>query len=321
MGGPHDGSSLVERAMDNMLAMRTNTMICQSTGNYYSAQTHSSGRVKPWGSEAFSFFADEKDTTPNEAEIWYSGRDNFTLILEHEQIAPAKVKLGEKQDVFYNGALAGRAYNRKADPNNDRNHINIFLYNNAPKGKWTIRLIGKQVADGRYNAWIERDSGCKACQSRFLPPHSSPHYTTGTICNGYHTLVTGAIDASGPQWKLPPFSSEGPTTDGRCKPDLLAPGTGIAAARSAPKWATRSTQSLTKMSGTSMASPHVTGAVAAVLEILPPGTPFSVIRNCILSSTSEVQADPAFAGRIGNGLLNVEKAVEMAGRYSLKFEV
>jgi hypothetical protein len=66
------------------------------------------------------------------------------------------------------------------------------------------------------------------------------------------------------------FSSFGPTRDGRQKPDLLAPGTDIVAARSQPPIEDGSIgmrePSLTTKSGTSMAAPHVTGTAAVLYE-------------------------------------------------------
>jgi serine protease AprX len=56
-------------------------------------------------------------------------------------------------------------------------------------------------------------------------------------------------------------SSRGPTIDNISKPDLLAPGTNITSLR--PGWGYRS------LSGTSMATPVVTGAVAQILQKWP----------------------------------------------------
>ncbi len=71
---------------------------------------------------------------------------------------------------------------------------------------------------------------------------------------------------------LAPFSSRGPTRDGRRKPDLVAPGVLIVAAASGD-WTECLDERYRAMSGTSMAAPHVTGAVALLLQALGPASP------------------------------------------------
>jgi subtilisin family serine protease len=68
------------------------------------------------------------------------------------------------------------------------------------------------------------------------------------------------------------FSSKGPTGDGRYKPDLLAPGEKIIScaakdSRLVVKEAAVPACNYFEQSGTSMAAPHVSGAIAAFLSI------------------------------------------------------
>ena len=53
---------------------------------------------------------------------------------------------------------------------------------------------------------------------------------------------------------------------GRYKPDLVAPGYRILAARSTPAGSETPLHQMRRNSGTSMAAPHVTGAGAAMME-------------------------------------------------------
>lgn len=78
-------------------------------------------------------------------------------------------------------------------------------------------------------------------------------------------------------FSLAPFSSRGPTSDNRIKPDVAAPGVSI----TAPK--TGTTNSYITYSGTSMATPFVAGVAALMLDANPSLTPID-IKNKIIQT-------------------------------------
>ncbi|RLC36400.1 hypothetical protein DRH29_04625, partial [candidate division Kazan bacterium] len=84
------------------------------------------------------------------------------------------------------------------------------------------------------------------------------------------------------------FSSRGPSiADYTVKPDVAAPGVNIIAARSQyaaydPQW---DLQYYTSMSGTSMATPHVSGAVAIIKSAHPDWTP-AMIKSALMSTAT-----------------------------------
>ncbi len=78
---------------------------------------------------------------------------------------------------------------------------------------------------------------------------------------------------------LPFFSSRGPTLDGRVKPDVTAPGVTITAAQAG-------TNGYVTFSGTSMATPFVSGTVALGLQGHPTWTPDEV-RSAIEGTTQD----------------------------------
>lgn len=93
------------------------------------------------------------------------------------------------------------------------------------------------------------------------------------------------------------FSSRGPTIDRLAKPDLLAPGAKITSLKPETGYTTHS--------GTSMATPMVTGAVALLLEKNPKLTPKQI--KHILISTAEDRGYSKFIQ--GAGYLNIAEAL------------
>ena len=119
------------------------------------------------------------------------------------------------------------------------------------------------------------------------------------------------------------FSSRGPTwIDFAAKPDLVAPGVGIESLADPHSTlyneladyrlaGTRDTpfEPYLSLSGTSMAAPVVTGAVALMLEANPELTPNAV--KAILEFTAEHRANESALAQ-GAGLINVHGAIRLA---------
>ena len=99
------------------------------------------------------------------------------------------------------------------------------------------------------------------------------------------------------------FSSRGPTNDGRVKPDLVAPGTFVASARSSlassSGWAPINS-SYVYMGGTSMATPLVAGAAALVREYYVSGE--GIVPSAALIKATLIQgATDIDPGQYGTG--------------------
>ena len=307
-GGSHQGKSLVEQGMDNFLREQAGRSIIQSTGNYYAAKAHSSGKINQNEFHSLIWRVSDYDQTPNELEVWYPGEDVFEVMLkspDSETIISAW--LGETKDLYLRGEIIGRLYHREREPNTGDNHVDIFLYKNAPTGNWKLTLAGEDIQNGSYHAWIERDSACYGCQSTFRDEDVDPNYTTGTICNGHETIAVGAYNPHVSHFELAPFSSAGPTADGRQKPNLVAPGLAIQAAKSAGRDDLRSSGELTIKSGTSMAAPHVTGTVALILSASDELLTIEKIREQLLGGVSSFSL--AESNRIGEGILNIPNTI------------
>ncbi|MCP4470116.1 MAG: S8 family peptidase [Gammaproteobacteria bacterium] len=310
-GGPHDGSTLVELAFDHLLRERPGRFIVQSTGNYRNKCIHSSSCLKSGEEYALGFHVDPADKTPNELEVWYSGNDNFSVSLESPTgDASPWTNLGERIEIIEDGDTIGTLYNRASDPNNEDNHIDLFLYPTAPPGHWKLSIRAIEVTDGCFHAWLERDDSCPRCQTRFGDADCDGSYSTGTLANSNVPLVVGAYDVHDPAMSPAPFSSVGPTRDGRKKPDLVAPGVGVLSAQSAPVGSTSNSGLYIRKSGTSMAAPHVTGAVALCMEGASTPLTSHEIRRLVLDTAQRSATGAHYSTQLGHGYLDVRKLID-----------
>ncbi len=305
-GGPHDGSTLAEQAFDTLLS-KPGRAIVISAGNSWERRSHASGRVAPTSPRTLTWqigrrnqFGQLVDPTGNELEVWYPGTSAMDVTLvspDGQRIGPTK--LGQRTEIRVGGAVHGLVIHRRSDPNNGDNQIDLLLSPSLPKGDWQVVL----AADGEdvdFHAWIERDD---RGQSRFAPQDDDPTHTIGSISCGLHTLTVGSYDARSPQKDLSSFTSEGPTRDGKQKPEISAPGHAILAA-----WSLTHNR-VTSMSGTSMAAPHVTGLVALLMQAAGETLTATQIREAVMSA-SRAMAHGEWHPRYGAGRIDCEASIK-----------
>jgi len=89
----------------------------------------------------------------------------------------------------------------------------------------------------------------------------------GDPANLEDCIAVGSVHADKPHlYGISAFSSRGPTSDGRCKPDVVAPGESITSVNARAQLKTGNRLYRIE-SGTSMAAPHVSGLLAAFLSV------------------------------------------------------
>jgi subtilisin family serine protease len=344
-GGAHDGSSATARWLENLLAA-PGVAISVAGGN--SGQIESIGpgdlgwlfgRVHAMGTIASRGLQQELDwvvagdgvvdASENELEIWYGAQDRFIVKVQAPGTSDwITVRPGE---FIENRALPNRTflsiYNELYHPTNGANYIALYLspdlkavpVTGVAAGTWRVRLIGDEIRDGAFHAWIERDDPMPF-DPDFADVFYYPSYFSTRSAVGSHTINTLACSNSviavanldAVRESVARSSSPGPTRDGRLKPDIGAPGTDIVAANGfgdakAP-WIA--------MTGTSMASPYIAGVVAWMLAMNPKLT--SAQCQAILQRTSQplVGASYAWSQQCGFGQVNAAAAIDEALRFN-----
>lgn len=110
----------------------------------------------------------------------------------------------------------------------------------------------------------------------FVNGNTGPACATVTApADSTSAITVGATDYDD---QLAAFSARGPGTSGEVKPDLIAPGVDIVSAGAS------SDDDLTLYSGTSVAAPHASGAIALLLHAAP-GLTLAQVKRLLLNST------------------------------------
>lgn len=130
--------------------------------------------------------------------------------------------------------------------------------------------------------------------------------TVGSPACAHKVITIGATDK---QDGIASYSSRGPTSDGRVKPDVCFPGSSITAARAKnTSMGTPLNDFYTTASGTSMATPHATGTCALILQKAPALTP-AEIKALLMGNTKNLGLDENTQGKGRVLVLNVIHAV------------
>ncbi len=254
--GAHDGSSLLERYLDEAATV-WKSVICVGVGNEGNAAGHIEGRILHDQEQVVELAVQEMETKLN-LQIWKAYFDEMDISF----VTPSGVRVGPISEVlgtqrFQVGNTEILLYYGEPSPYSIDQEIFIeFLPRDTyiNNGIWKIILTPRQIVTGQYAMWLPSQNVLLR-GTGFLQPNA---YRTITIpSTSYRTIGVGAYDAR--TFAYADFSGRGPAGPGsRIKPDLAAPGVDI--------MTTAAGGGEIQVSGTSFATPFVTGSAALLME-------------------------------------------------------
>lgn len=147
------------------------------------------------------------------------------------------------------------------------------------------------------------DNGLVCCTAAGNEGHDATNSTSHLIApaDAYQVLTCGAVDSSG---ATASFSSDGPTADGRVKPEVLALGVSTATI------ANSSNTAIIGVSGTSLSTPLVAGGVALIIDAHPEWS-VDKVRRAVLHTSTIFQGTSFYDPQIvrGYGIFDVYAAI------------
>lgn len=254
--GPHDGSSLLERFIED-IANIWKSVICIGTGNEGSSAGHTSGILTDTEEQVIELAVQQNETTLN-VQIWKAYFDLIDISL----ISPSGVRIGPIQEVlgsqrFTVGNTQILLYYGEPSPFSIDQEIFIdFLPKNVflDSGVWRIVLTPREIVNGEYALWLPT-GGVLNPGTGFLFPTEERTLTIPST--SYRTIGVGAYNPL--TFSYADFSGRGPAGPGRrAKPDIVAPGVDITAPLPGGGFA--------EFSGTSFATPFATGSAALLMQ-------------------------------------------------------
>lgn len=256
--GDHTGSSLLENFI-NDIADSWKCSICIGSGNEGLGAVHTGGTLTEDMEETVELAVSSYETGLS-IQIWKDYWDDIAV----EIIAPSGRNLGRIQEnsrvsrIRYED-MELLTYFGEPSPFRIRQEIYIDMIPQTvyiQSGLWKLRLIPRSIRNGRYDMWLPAQ-GALNFGTGFTSPDSA---STFTIPSAAAKAVTvGAYDAG--TGSAAPFSGRGYIVEIggslMVKPELAAPGVNVLVP---------SVSGMARVSGTSYATPFVTGSAALLME-------------------------------------------------------
>jgi len=286
--GAHDGTDAEERLHEQLVG--PGKIVVIAAGNERTDNIHIGGNFTVNQSQTVILdVLRQRDGSAPAATVtlWFDQQDDFDVSLITPSGQDLSVPALGNSDQ-YSSSLVDIELSRKtyAWSNSVQVQINLgYTTSNVPNqmlNGWRIKLACQSAAVGRIDGWVQ-NSGYAEFRDH---PLVETARTIGLAATGRGCIAV-ASHVSKNTWtadlgaesnsdvmvgRTSPFSSQGPTRDGRSKPEISAPGQFLTAALADGSelagWDERADTNgrVLTIEGTSMATPIVTGVVALMLQ-------------------------------------------------------
>ncbi len=306
--GSHRGTSLLETYID-MMASRGRSVICVGTGNEGNVGGHAGGVLTEGAAREIAFQINDFETSMN-LQLWKNYADEYRITVVHpngQMAGPFGREAGTSRHTLGNTQLL--VYYGEPSPYQVQQEIFFDFIpqgNYIDSGVWRIILTPVRLVTGEYEMWLI-DSRARGSGTQFLQP--TPDTTVTIPATASQVIAVGAYDARRNAYAS--FSGRG-WPDGRydpynIRPDLVAPGVEITT--------TASGGGYVSVTGTSFATPFVTGAAALLMEwgIVRGNDPFLYGEKVRAYLRRGARPLPGFIGypnnQVGYGVLCVRESL------------
>lgn len=322
--GAHDGSSLLERFVDNVSEIGRN-VICVGSGNEGASAGHVQGSFSVAGGagqRAYTELAVGEYETSLNVQLWKNYVDRYRVRLRAPSGAVQTLPEAEigKQVVRMDGAVI-LIYLGQPTPYAVTQEVYFDLIpegNYLPGGIWTFELETVSVVTGQYFFYLPTGS-VRGTNTRFLTPNPSVTLTIPSTAQkvvtvgAYNSVYESYADFSGRGYVYAD-RTVGLLSGGIVKPDLVAPGVNIMVPGVGGGYLSAS--------GTSFATPFVTGAAALLMEwgIVRGNDPFlygEKVKAYLRRGAAPLRGESVYPNeRVGFGALCVSGSIPEQNAFS-----
>lgn len=319
--GPHDGTSTFDQIADNLQG--PGRLFAGAAGNEGFDPMHVS-KTFTSSDNTLKTFIDFLDNSERYSmiDIWGEPNHTFQITIDRYNISTNRSEYSKTVNIsgsgsqtvsLMNGISGSVNISYEINPNNNKPHAYIVSDISSLRSGYAVGIT-ITATSGTVHAWADDMYSQLVSNGLSGWTEGDSEYTVGEIGGtGKKVISVGAYATRTGSYArqegiITEFSSLGPTADGRIKPDITAPGNQIISSFSSAQRYDSDICDNTivngvkyyygYMSGTSMATPFITGVLATWLQANPNLSPDDV--RTVLKKTARQDSNTGTIPENGN---------------------